>query len=100
MFQISVYGREIEAVVHRHEDGGNDEVTDHISEYHLHIRKLTGLDPTRHRDEGNARKGRTDHPKSNYVPRRFFVADKEGGVAAVLARDVGNQHEYGEVADD
>ena len=68
-----------------------------ITQHHLHIKKLTGYDPARHRNKGDPRKGGANHAKSHNVPPRIPVANKKAGAVDLSRGEETYEQQYEKV---
>ena len=80
-----INGDEVHFVVKGQQYPGDDEVTDGIAEDELKIAELRAGQVAHFpgdRNKGDAAQGSADHPKSNEIPFRGTVGNKEGRVVS------------------
>ena len=85
LLQIAVDGNQVALVEQRNEHIGNDKVSHNEAQCHLQIAEAFGHHHARHRDEGHARDGRSQHSNGNDKPRGLTTA-AQGGGGVTLAR--------------
>lgn len=95
--QISVDGGQVQLVIQRQQNVGDDEIAYGETETGLHIGHVDAAYHTRNGNEGDSRKGCSDHSERNDIPRRAAVAAEERVIVGMTAGKTGYEQQYSEI---
>ena len=95
--QISVDGGQVQLVIKRQQNVGDDEIAYEETETGLHIGHVDAAYHTRDRNEGDSRKGGSDHSERNDIPGRTAVAAEERVIVGMTAGKAGYKQQYSEI---
>lgn len=95
--QISVDGGQVQLVIKRQQNVGDDEIAYEEAETGLHIGHVDAAYHTRNGNEGNSRKGGSDHSERNDIPGRTAVAAEERVIVGMTAGKAGYEQQHSEI---
>ena len=95
--QIRVDGGQVQPVIKRQQNVGDDEIAYEEAETGLHIGHVDAAYHTRDGNEGNSRKGGSDHSERNNIPGRTAVAAEERVIIGMTAGKAGYKQQYSEI---
>ena len=95
--QIRVDGGQVQPVIKRQQNVGDDEIAYEEAETGLHIGHVDAAYHTRNGNEGNSRKGGSDHSERNNIPGRTAVAAEERVIIGMTAGKAGYKQQYSEI---
>lgn len=95
--QISVDGGQVQLVIQRQQNVGDDEIAYEEAETGLHIGHVDAAYHTRDRNEGDSRKGGSDHSERNDIPGRTAVAAEERVIVGMTAGKAGYEQQHSEI---
>lgn len=95
--QISVDGGQVQLVIKRQQNVGDDEIAYEEAETGLHIGHVDAAYHTRDRNEGDSRKGGSDHSERNDIPGRTAVAAEERVIVGMTAGKAGYEQQHSEI---
>ena len=95
--QISVDGGQVQLVIQRQQNVGDDEIAYGETETGLHIGHVDAAYHTRNGNEGDSRKGGSDHSERNDIPRRAAVAAEERVIVGMTAGKAGYEQQHSEI---
>lgn len=95
--QISVDGGQVQLVIKRQQNVGDDEIAYEEAETGLHIGHVDAAYHTRDRNEGDSRKGGSDHSERNNIPGRTAVAAEERVIVGMTAGKAGYEQQHSEI---
>ena len=95
--QIRVDGGQVQPVIKRQQNVGDDEIAYEETETGLHIGHVDAAYHTRNGNEGNSRKGGSDHSERNNIPGRTAVTTKESIVIGILAGETSHKQQHSEI---
>ncbi len=100
-FDVGVDGGQVEFVVERQKQLGDEEVTDKVSQNDGEVGHFGGRgDHARHGNKGDAGEGCSDHAERYCPPRGFAAAFVEVGSGAFTGNPPGERQEQAEIEDD
>jgi len=89
---------QIQPIIERQQDIGDNQITGKKTQHHLHIGHVGMPHPARYGDKCNARYGCSHHGKGHQIPWRLLVSAKKSIVVRTFtAGQVRNQHQYAEI---
>ena len=95
--QISVDGGQVQLLIKRQQNVGDDEIAYEEAETGLHIGHVDAAYHTRDRNEGDSRKGGSDHSERNDIPGRTAVAAEERVIVGMTAGKAGYEQQHSEI---
>lgn len=95
--QISVDGGQVQLVIKRQQNVGDDEIAYEEAETGLHIGHVDAAYHARDRNEGDSRKGGSDHSERYDIPGRTAVAAEERVIVGMTAGKAGYEQQHSEI---